>query len=97
MKKRIFAMVIALLTVIAAFGADEKITVMGRVRDAVTKRDLLEAYVLTYDKDGNFLDSIKCDKGYAWRRGGEPDRTAEFYFSVPRTDSLVVFDVVCKG
>ena len=97
MKRRIFAMVMALLTVIAAFGADEKITVMGRVRDAVTKRDLLEAYVLTYDKDGNFLDSIKCDKGYAWRRGGEPDRTAEFYFSVPRTDSLVVFDVVCKG
>ncbi|MDE6644193.1 MAG: outer membrane beta-barrel family protein [Muribaculaceae bacterium] len=97
MKKRIFAMVIALLTVAVSFGANEKITVMGRVRDAVTKRDLLEAYVLTYDKDGNFLDSIKCDKGYAWRRGGEPDKTAEFYFSVPRADSLVVFDVVCKG
>ncbi|MDE6225703.1 MAG: hypothetical protein K2M25_06155, partial [Muribaculaceae bacterium] len=94
MKKRIFAMVIALLTVAVTFGANEKITVMGRVRDAVTKRDLLEAYVLTYDKDGNFLDSIKCDQGSAWKG---PDKTAEFYFTVPRIDSLVVFDVVCKG
>ena len=97
MKRRIFAMVMALLTVIAAFGADEKITVMGRVKDAVTKRDLTKACVKIYDNKGELVDSIMCNMGRNWRGANDVDTLSQFFFGIPRVDTVLVFDVVCPG
>ncbi|MDE7155210.1 MAG: outer membrane beta-barrel protein [Muribaculaceae bacterium] len=96
--KRIFAIVMMLSAVLISFAADDDIVIIGRVKDALTKRDLTEAYAITYDKSGNVLDSIRCNKGRVWRgQGNEPDTISEFYFKTSRADTLLVFDVVCNG
>lgn len=93
--KKLLLLVLALFTTTAVF-ADDSLHLGGRVKDAITKRDLLKAYVLLYDSVGNVRDSIQCNKGYTWRNGSV-DTISNFYFSVPRVDSVHVFDIVCEG
>lgn len=95
MKKLLF-IVLALFAAASSYAAADNITLGSRVKDAITKRDLLNAYVLLYDSAGNVRDSVQCNKGYAWRNN-QVDTTSVFYFSVPRVDSVHVFDVVCPG
>lgn len=75
---------------------DDVFTLSGRVRDAITKVDLTNSYVLLYDSLGNVKDSIKADKGSRFT-GGEVVPMAYFVFPVPRVDSTYVFDIVCPG
>ena len=95
MKKLLF-LVIAFAAAAASLWADNDLHLSGRVKDAITKRDLTNAYVLLYDSVGNVRDSIQCNKGFAYRNG-EFDTLSTFFFAVPRVDSLHVVDVVCPG
>lgn len=76
--------------------AEETVGLSGRVKESLGKTDLCDAYILLYDSVGNVSDSIKADMGMKYTRG-ESVRTSYFYFSVPKADSTIVFDVVCEG
>ena len=70
--------------------------ISGRVKDAVTKLDLTDAYICLYDADGKLTDSIQANRGKAVRDGEIIDLSF-FSFPVSRNDSTYVFDVVCSG
>ena len=76
--------------------AQDRIYLSGRVRDAVSKADLTNAILLTYDTHGNVVDTLKANQGRTWNRYGS-DTLAVFYKAVPRVDSTYVFDVLCEG
>lgn len=95
MMKRIFTLILAVIAVLAAFAANDYVTLIGRVKDSVTKRDLLKAYVKIYDKEGNVRNSIHC-KTLSWN-GHEYDTISGFYLEMQRVDSVISFDVICPG
>lgn len=76
--------------------AQNTISLHGQVKAAITKRDLTNAYILLYDAEGNVKDSIQANKGFAWR-DRQIDTLSYFFFTVPRVDSIYVFDVICEG
>ncbi|MDE6417569.1 MAG: hypothetical protein K2K68_11190 [Duncaniella sp.] len=74
---------------------DGVVSLGGRVKDAVVKMDLPNAFILWPDSSGTKVDSISC-KSKSWRNGEILD--ASFWHKeVPRVDSTYVFDVVCEG
>lgn len=77
--------------------AEEKyLYLSGRVKDAVTKIDLTDAYICLYDANGKLTDSIQADKGSVIR-DGELVYLSFFVIPISRKDSTYVFDVVCPG
>lgn len=96
MKKILLLLAVMLLIPGLLSAKEEKtITIFGHIKDALTKMDLLDAYVLWPDSTGTGVDTIKCD-GERWVRG-EVIKTSDFYNRVPRVDSIYVFDVECAG
>ena len=75
----------------------DNIYITGRVKSAVSKMDLTDAYVLLYDSAGNVSDTVRANKGYRYDRTGIIDTLAEFYFQIPRADTTLLFDVKCEG
>lgn len=88
-------LIFCLLASVNAFA--KEIWLSGRVKDAVTKYDLTKAYILLFDSIGNVSDTVYCNQGRRWQRGGDPDTLSAFYFKVPAADSTYVFDVLCEG
>lgn len=97
--RRLLSLVLLTIVLAAslATAADKNtITLYGKVKTALTKTDLTDAYVLWPDSTGEGVDSIKCDKGRRWN-GSEVITSSDFYVQVPRVDSTYVFDIVCEG
>lgn len=90
-----FFICLFLLSAIANLFAVDEIYLMGKVKEAVTKRDLTDAVIFLYDKDGNVKDSVSANMGRTWR-DNQVDTTSNFYIKVPAVDSTYVFDVVSK-
>ncbi len=90
----LLATMLAIPSLLMAKG-DNIITLYGHIKDALTKMDLVDAYVLWPDSTGTGVDTIKCD-GERWIRG-EVIKTSDFVRQVPRVDSIYVFDVECEG
>lgn len=95
MKKPILTLM-CFVTAVALWAANNDFYISGRIKDAMTKIDLLKAWVLTYDNEGNVKDSIRSNMGLKYV-GGQLDTTSYFFMKVPRVDSTYVFDVVCEG
>ena len=97
---RLLQMLVVLLAIAAcattAVAQDKgTVTLMGHLKDAVTKVDLPEAYVLWPDSAGETTDTVRCS-ATEWRNGERVTR-AIFFKEVSRADSLYVFDVECDG
>lgn len=86
--------VIILAVISLSAKADDDFRLYGRVQDATWKTDLIDAVVVTYDNDGNPLDSIPTNQGRRYRNG-EVVVSSSFSLRVLRVDSTYVFDVVC--
>lgn len=80
----------------ASILADDKLSLYGRVKDNVTKKDLTNSRVILFDNNGNITDTIKANKRLFYNYG-VLDTLAEFVISVPHVDSIYVFDVECEG
>ena len=94
--KKIKTFLAVLCITIIGLAAQNPINLTGRVKTSVTNQDLINAFVLIYDSIGNVKDSIRTNQGLKWT-GEAIDTMSYFHFSVPRKDSLIVFDVVCEG
>ncbi len=93
--KRLIPLIFLTLATVTALAED--VWLYGRVKDAVSKYDLTNAIVLTYDSVGNVADTIKANQGFRWRSRNDIDTLSNFYIRVPRVDSTYVFDVLCEG
>lgn len=93
--------IIVLLTLIALTPAsakgEEPFFLSGRVKDAVTKFDLVGADVITYDAKGNPVDTLKADKGIRYKRDEGSVGMSIFGIVVQRKDSILTFDVSYPG
>lgn len=97
--KKLLAIFLILLSCASAFSKDEKdnkFWISGRVKEAIGKFDLTDAYILVYDSTGAVRDSIQANMGMSYRNG-EMIPMSYFSFSVPRVDSTYVFDITCPG
>lgn len=92
--RKIFILSLLICSVITSLAED--LYVGGRVKSAVDKMDLTQAYVLFYDANGNVCDSVRANRGMRWNAGGI-DTLSSFYLTVPRIDTTLVFDVNCPG
>ena len=95
--KSILVMLLLSLSANIVNAAENKLWLYGRVRDAITKADLTEAFVVRYDSLGNVLDSIQANRGSSMTSEGEIITMAWYSLSVERKDSTYTFDVVCPG
>lgn len=94
--KKLLVFVTVLTVVVLAFAADRDFYLTGRVKESFAKTDLLNAFVVTFDAEGNPRDSLPTNQGLSYR-AGVLDTVSDFYLYVPRVDSTYIFDVVCKG
>lgn len=92
--RKLLALSAAALVITAAYADDFYIT--GRIKTAIDKVDLPQAYLLFYDAEGNVSDSIRANQGRTWRNGAV-DTIANFWMSIPRVDTTLYFDVKCDG
>lgn len=89
--------VCALISVTPAKSSPNKndsIYISGRVKESLGKFDLTDAMVYMLDRNGYPVDSVKADKGWAFR-DGENYRMSFFGFRVPKCDSTYVMEVTC--
>ncbi len=87
---------LALLGAMTATAANEKkLHLGGKVKESLGQTDLLNAYVLLLDDDGNPTDTIRANQGRTYRNG-EVTTTSWYSFEVPRVDSTYVFRVECE-
>lgn len=75
---------------------ERQIYLVGRVKDNILKRDLTDAFVITYDSQGNPADTIPANEGLI-NRNGEPAPVSFFSFAVERKDTVLTFDIECPG
>ncbi|MCM1519570.1 MAG: outer membrane beta-barrel family protein [Lachnoclostridium sp.] len=94
--KKFAILILILTTVVPTVWSQSKVTLCGRIRDAVTKYDLVVAKVLVYDSIGNVKDTLLCNDAKGYERGEVVD-IAEFYYGIQPVDSTYVFDVICDG
>lgn len=99
MKRNSWGTIITFITILAALPAfsqsDNSLYLRGRVRDAVTKDDLINAKIIRYDVNGNATDTITAN-GRTYRNG-EMIENASFWMQVERKDSVYTFDVTYPG
>lgn len=88
--KKTLSLILCLASLCAA-AADNTFTLYVRVKDAVSKQDLSSTYVYRLDADGKALDSIQANQGRSYS-GGVIDTVSNFFFCVPRTDSICMLD-----
>lgn len=93
--KKLLSLILCLASLCAS-AADNTFTLYGRVKDAVSKQDLTSTFVYRLDADGKALDSIQANQGRTYS-GGVIDTVANFFFRVPRTDSICMLEFRCKG
>lgn len=74
---------------------DDYCCLFSRIKESLGKTDLIDAYVVRYDKDGNVTDTIRTN-GNTYRNG-EVIRISTFDIVVERKDSTYVFDVCAPG
>ncbi|MDE6109190.1 MAG: outer membrane beta-barrel family protein [Muribaculaceae bacterium] len=97
-RKFFAALLLMILAALAVRAAEvDSISLYGRVKDAAFKRDLRQAKVMLYDAQGNLQISVDANKGVRWIANNEYDSLSVFWLTVPRVDSVYVFDVVCDG
>lgn len=94
-----WGLIITLLAMLAAMPAfsqmPSKLSLKGRVKDAVTKQDLIGAKILLYDANGNVTDTIRVNSYYIVN--GEKTETSMFWIYVSKKDSIYTFDVTYPG
>ncbi len=99
MKRNSWGIIITFIAILAALPAfsqsDNSLYLRGRVRDAVTKDDLINAKIIRYDVNGNATDTITAN-GRTYRNG-EMIENASFWMQVERKDSVYTFDVTYPG
>lgn len=91
--------VLTVATAVCAKGQEKPLMLAGRVKEAVFKNDLPDAWVYTIDGDGNRCDSLKVGSIQSFLATGLLMNTerSEFSLMVDRRDSVYVFEVGCKG
>ena len=94
--RKFIALPLLFLIVISALAADDKLSLSGRVKESVHKSDLIGARVLLFDSVGNVRDTVFANMGRMYNSGAL-DTISEFYLTIPRTDSIYVFEVECDG
>lgn len=99
MNRNLWGLIITFIAILAASPAfsqsDNSLYLRGRVRDAVTKDDLVNAKIIQYDATGNATDTITA-YGRTYRNG-EITEYASFWLRVERKDSVYTFDVTYPG
>ncbi len=96
--RKVLAVILPALICMAASAETKKFFALtSRVKDAVTKFDLVGAEIITYDAKGNPVDTIKADQGAKYSR--EEGRITMAYFTIPVTkkDTTINFDVSYPG
>ena len=83
--RKILSLIFITVCILTAF-ADDKLLLDGRVRDAVTKRELTQAYAVMYDSAGAPRDTCRANKSFRWN-GNDVDTLATFFLGVPKVDS----------
>ena len=76
--------------------SDKQINLIGRVKDSLLKQDLTDAYVITYDAQGNPADTLLANQGFVIRQG-ERVPMSLFCLTVGRKDTVLTFDIECPG
>ncbi len=86
MMRNSWGLIITLLAMLAAMPAfsqmPSKLSLKGRVKDAVTKQDLIGAKILLYDANGNVTDTIRANSYYIVN--GEKTETSMFWIYVSK-------------
>ena len=93
--RKILSLILITVCILTAF-ADDKLLLNGRVRDAVTKRELTQAYAVMYDSAGAPRDTCRANKSFRWN-GHDADTIATFFLGVPKVDSTYLIEVFCPG
>lgn len=78
---------------------DTHVWLTGKIKNSVTKYELPEATVVTFNEDGSVRDSLPTKlKSYAFINGEVEEREMS-YIQIPvlRKDSTYKFEVVCPG
>ena len=83
--RKILSLILITVCILTAF-ADDKLLLNGRVRDAVTKRELTQAYAVMYDSAGAPRDTCRANKSFRWN-GHDAGTIATFFLGVPKVDS----------
>ncbi len=94
--RKLFLTILLLVPVLAMAAPRDSMEITARVRDAVFKRDLLGARAVFYDPEGNIERTVPVRPGIN-QYPDHIDTLAWLSVMVPRTDSLIVLDVVCDG
>ncbi|MDE5750883.1 MAG: hypothetical protein K2H87_08995, partial [Duncaniella sp.] len=96
MRTSLFTFLLILISATLFAQTQDYIYLSGRVKDALTKTDLTNAYCILFDSVGEPRDSIPCNRGIRIVNG-ERVPMAMYGFPVAKADSTYVFDIVCEG
>lgn len=93
---RFIVLLAALCASATTLSADTKLSLIGRVKDAVTKADLTDAKVYLVDSEGVRTDSVTANMGKMYNNGEIID-ISTFSFLVPHCDSIYIMEFECPG
>ena len=95
---RLFVLLIVSSAAITAFAEERTLTLYGRIKESVFKKELPKAWVYTIDGEGNRKDSLTVwNKGNSMFSDGTMNDFARISFLVEKKDSVYVFEVGCEG
>ncbi|MCM1111443.1 MAG: hypothetical protein NC336_09550 [Clostridium sp.] len=85
---------IAAASVMLRADDDKTMTITGRVKDAMSRKDLVKSKVYITDSVGNHVDSITTGGSFWGDASGAIEERAVFSFNVPRRKAIYNIEVV---
>ena len=86
---RLFVLLIVSSAAITAFAEERTLTLYGRIKESVFKKELPKAWVYTIDGEGNRKDSLTVwNKGNSMFSDGTMNDFARISFLVEKKDSV---------
>ncbi len=75
----------------------DSLLIEGRIVESLVKRDLIDAFMIPIDDDGNPGDTIKARARYAFTHSDHVRNMSYIEFMTERKDSTYVFEIGCPG
>ena len=75
----------------------DSLLIEGRIVESLVKRDLIDAFMIPIDDDGNPGDTIKARARYAFTHSDHVRNMSYIEFMTEHKDSTYVFEIGCPG